>query len=226
MDISHRHPSLTMPLIIAAVVTALVMGAGFLITADPGWSAAEQSAIGAVQSAGGIGADVAASAISALFGPVGAPLVVLIIATAGYLLTRSWQVVARAVTVLGVPWVIAEVMKEIVRRPRPGAGIDGSSVVPATFSFPSGHTAFAAAVGCAVVLVLVTGRARAIAIAAAAVIALATGWSRVYLGVHFPTDVIASTILIPVLAVAVDRLFGRIPALVLDRPRSARRDAR
>jgi len=110
-----------------------------------------------------------------------------------------------------VPWTIAEVLKEVVRRPRPGSDLASAGVHPLTFSFPSGHTAFAAAVCTAVVLTLVARRARAVTIVIAVVIVVATAWSRVYLGVHYPTDVVASLVLVPTLSIAVDRAVTRMP---------------
>jgi undecaprenyl-diphosphatase len=66
-------------------------------------------------------------------------------------------------------------------------------------SFPSGH-AFGVIVGCGVLLLLVTpllrGRlARAAAWAAGIVVVAVVGFSRVGLGVHFPTDVVAGYVL-------------------------------
>lgn len=206
----------TGPVIVAAVALVVVAAIGLLITANPGWSTAEDQLIRAVQSVGGVWTEAIAGVIGIAFGPAGAVLVVLIVLAIAYLRTRSWRVTLRTAVVIAVPWAIAEVMKDVVRRPRPDPALLGkAATTPMTFSYPSGHTAFAAALGMAVVLVLVTGRARAAAIAVAAVIVLLTGWSRIYLGAHYPTDVIASIVLVPLLAVAIDRLTRRIRPLAM-----------
>ncbi|MEU9075156.1 phosphatase PAP2 family protein [Kitasatospora sp. NPDC048538] len=80
-------------------------------------------------------------------------------------------------------------------RPRPPAGY--RAVSASGFSFPSGHT-FTSAV-CAGLLALAVARARPglarWAVACAAVFAAAIGLSRVYLGVHWPLDVLGGWLL-------------------------------
>jgi membrane-associated phospholipid phosphatase len=88
--------------------------------------------------------------------------------------------------------ILAQVLKRFVQRTRPPAEI--SHVDHESFSFPSGHSI--KAVVCYVMLAYAVARlleldgARRIAVyvAAGALIA-AIGWSRVYLGAHYPSDV-------------------------------------
>jgi undecaprenyl-diphosphatase len=86
--------------------------------------------------------------------------------------------------------VLVTVIKELFDRARPPvAGIDAVGVIPDSASFPSGHsaTAFAAAVAVG----LFYPRLRLPLLALAAVVAL----SRVYLGVHYASDVLAGSLL-------------------------------
>ncbi|MDD1511410.1 phosphatase PAP2 family protein [Priestia megaterium] len=83
-------------------------------------------------------------------------------------------------------------LKEIFARPRP----DWSQVVPAShYSFPSGHAMNSMAFYSGVLLLIwMYTESRAIKTAAACVIAiviLLIGFSRLYLGVHFLTDILA-----------------------------------
>lgn len=98
------------------------------------------------------------------------------------------------------------VLKNLVDRIRPYEVIDGlTRLVPAekSFSFPSGHAghAFAAAVVIYVMLPKKYG-------IPALILAVLIAFSRLYVGVHYPTDVLAGSLVgtvIALLAVAVVR---------------------
>jgi membrane-associated phospholipid phosphatase len=127
--------------------------------------------------------------LSRLFLPVGIIAVVLL--TVIYVLVRNQSVlpVAAAVVAAGAAWVLANVAKVIADRPRPYL-VMADAVLrqnPAHgTSFPSSHTA----VTLAVAIALVPFLARPMA-AAGIAYAMLVGWSRVYLGVHYPLDVLA-----------------------------------
>lgn len=85
---------------------------------------------------------------------------------------------------------ITNLVKVLVERPRPD--LVPHLVSTSTWSFPSGHACSSAAVYMGLAAVLAADRLhRRIAMAAAALLAAAVAVSRVYLGVHYPTDALA-----------------------------------
>ncbi len=89
--------------------------------------------------------------------------------------------------------ILVAIVKHIVGRPRPATA---DRLVAATgAAFPSGHAAQSVACYTALAVVAATGfrsqRGRALADAGAATIALTVAASRVYLGVHWLSDVVS-----------------------------------
>jgi undecaprenyl-diphosphatase len=115
--------------------------------------------------------------------------IAIVIAIAGPVLRRtSWPLAVLPLIALAGAIVLYDTGKALTDRPRPPASL---IVSPA---FPSGHATASVAVWGAIALVLGSGRSRRVKIVlwtAAALIALAVGMSRLILGVHWPTDVIA-----------------------------------
>jgi undecaprenyl-diphosphatase len=89
--------------------------------------------------------------------------------------------------------VLSSVGKEVFDRPRPDLVPHGSLVY--TASFPSGHSMMAAVayltLGVLIARVLPQRRQKAYVLSVAVILAVLVGISRVYLGVHWPTDVAA-----------------------------------
>jgi undecaprenyl-diphosphatase len=115
-----------------------------------------------------------------------------------FLLLRRWKRPADDIALLVIAAgsaVLPIVTKLIVARPRPT--IEHLSHLT-SLSFPSEHTTQAAAVYLTIAIMLSKGLNRGwreLVIVVAVLIALAVAWSRVYLGVHYPTDVTAGLLL-------------------------------
>lgn len=75
-----------------------------------------------------------------------------------------------------------------------------------TSSFPSNHTTIIAAMG----MTLICSRGLAGWGWLTLLLALAVGWSRVYLGVHFPLDILGGLVLAPIALVLATPLWHRV----------------
>ncbi len=93
-------------------------------------------------------------------------------------------------------WIIGELLKLIVQRARPS--LESPLSLPPGYSFPSGHALnITVAAGVLVILLwpLLRRTGRIVAVVVAAVVVLGVGLDRVFLGVHFPSDVVAGYVL-------------------------------
>ena len=107
-----------------------------------------------------------------------------------------WREAAAVALSLGGAMLIYDLTKALTARPRPSVehlqAVTGSS-------FPSGHATQASAFWLSLVLALRATRVSPFALRmagiAATALVLGVAWSRVYLGVHYPSDVLAGVIL-------------------------------
>lgn len=145
-----------------------------------------------------------AEALSALGSVVGTSVVIVL----ALLVLRRRNA---AIVAIGVPvaaFVSDALLKLLFHRSRPtGALIP----LPESYSFPSGHAMVAAATYVTIGLLLAdrltTTRAKALCVALSAVIAIAIAGSRVYLGVHYLSDVVGGLVLGTALALVGRRYY-------------------
>ncbi|MDT4894700.1 MAG: hypothetical protein QOE97_3735 [Pseudonocardiales bacterium] len=104
---------------------------------------------------------------------------------------RVVDIAALVLAVIGGT-VVSDTVKVLVDRPRPPIE---HLVMVTSASFPSGHATQTAAIVPVLALVLAPAAYRRWALAVAVLFVLGVGWSRVYLGVHYASDVIAGWLL-------------------------------
>jgi len=125
----------------------------------------------------------------------------------------------RAMVVLvgvGGASVLNLILKAIFERPRPT--LWERIVVEHGFSFPSGHAMASAALGVALAVALWNSRWRWWAFTTAAAYIVIIGFTRLYLGVHYPTDIVAGWFVSIAWVMAVALLFNtRLARSVLER---------
>lgn len=200
----------------AVLVAVLVVGA---LAKTAAWTAADDALVHTVNAAHTPFLDHLALALNIGFGPSMAGIVAVVVACVVGLWRRSVLTGVYTLALTGAPWVCAEVVKLIVRRMRPDPSLLSHPLVPepATFSYPSGHTAFAFALVLAIVATLPRGKV-AIGWLVAVVVGGVTAWSRIYVGAHFTTDVCASLVLVPAfMSITRVVIFWVMPRPVIDR---------
>jgi undecaprenyl-diphosphatase len=122
---------------------------------------------------------------------VGALLVEIVL-----VVRRRWWALLVVPIGLGLELLTFLTANAVVDRPRPTVPRLGSE--PSTSSFPSGHTAATVVLWGAVVLLFAASSARwvrTVAWTLVLALALAVGSSRVYRGMHHPTDVVAGLLM-------------------------------
>lgn len=120
---------------------------------------------------------------------------VWIVMATGLLCIKRYRKTGIAVAVaLLLGFLITNViLKNLVMRPRPYEVVEGlHSLIGKVYgsSFPSGHTTSSMAAG----FVMLTGQNKYLGIVAF-VLAILIAFSRMYLGVHYPTDVLAGVVI-------------------------------
>jgi undecaprenyl-diphosphatase len=123
-----------------------------------------------------------------------AVLALITIAAAGFLaLERKYRALVLIVVAVVGGLVLSTALKYLFARPRPDLVPHGSAVY--TASFPSGHSMMSAitylTLGALLARVQTRKRLKAYLLCLAIFLTLLVGISRVYLGVHWPTDVLA-----------------------------------
>jgi undecaprenyl-diphosphatase len=121
-------------------------------------------------------------------------LTVLVLAVSGFLaMTRKGHAALLVLLSVAGGVLVSQTMKWAYARPRPDLVPHGAEVF--TASFPSGHSMMSAIVFLTLGALLARTQpdrgVKAYVLAVAVILTLLVGVSRVYLGVHWPTDVLA-----------------------------------
>ncbi|WP_234446486.1 MULTISPECIES: phosphatase PAP2 family protein [unclassified Luteimonas] len=168
-----------LPLAVFALLAASV-GAGPL--------AFDLPLLGIAQGSGGGRLDAAWALVSRLgyeWGVVPFDLALV----AALLLLRRWRAALFAAIALGGSGLLNVGAKLAFGRVRPELW---ESIAPEqNFSFPSGHAMGSMTLACVLALLLWRTRWRRPAIVGLGLFVAAVGWSRIHLGVHYPSDILA-----------------------------------
>lgn len=130
-----------------------------------------------------------------------------IILTAAMLFSKDYKKIGLTLTVgLTLSLVMGNmILKPLIARPRPcwsEAGMQLLIAMPRDFSFPSGHTLSSTI---STVIILLYNKKIG---TAAVILALLIAFSRLYLYVHYPTDVLGGILIGIVIAIAAYRIMN------------------
>ena len=121
-------------------------------------------------------------------------LVIAVLAVVGFLmLAKAWRPAIFILAASCGGLALSSLLKEVIDRPRPDLVPHGNVVF--TASFPSGHSMLSAVVyftlAALITRLIERRRLKGYALGVAMILTLLVGVSRVYLGVHWPSDVLA-----------------------------------
>lgn len=196
------HPALALTLAVGigvAFLFAFLVARVYDAVADKnGVAALDLPALHAAMGLRSPGLDAFAAGVAYLFGPVGMPVMALIVMLLLALRRRSWTPVI-LIAAAGIGSLLMTIAgKDIIQRHRPSIAL---AIPPyeSSPSFPSGHTlnatVIAGIVGYLLWLRRHTIAAKVASLVAPAVIAIVVGLTRVLLGAHWFTDVLAGWLL-------------------------------
>lgn len=140
---------------------------------------------------GGRGIEEAVRDVTALGGTTLITLVT-IVAVLAFAFHRRWRRAAVMTGAVLAAWASSNLTKALYARPRPD--LVPHEVYVYSGSFPSGHSTLSAATYLTLAMLIASleprMQAKALAYAIAGVVLVAVGASRIYLGVHWPSDVL------------------------------------
>jgi undecaprenyl-diphosphatase len=121
-------------------------------------------------------------------------LVIGVLAVVGFLaLAKAWRPAIFTLLASGGGLILSSLLKYTIDRPRPDLVPHGNLIY--TSSFPSGHSMMSAVVyltlAALVTRLIERKRLKGYALGVAMILTLLIGVSRIYLGVHWPSDVLA-----------------------------------
>ncbi|MBF8178873.1 MAG: phosphatase PAP2 family protein [Burkholderiaceae bacterium] len=122
-------------------------------------------------------------------------------------LKREWHALLFWLTAVGGSAILNVTVKHIVERHRPA--LWALAAPENTFSFPSGHAMQAMTLALALVFLLRASRHLRVIVIAAGAFVLLVGFCRMYLGLHYPSDIAASLLLSLAWVTSVTMLFDQ-----------------
>ncbi|MGO4120762.1 phosphatase PAP2 family protein [Arthrobacter sp. YAF16] len=206
-------------LVVGALLCAAVIALGLAVQLVPGDTSAELGVDQGLSRHHGAALTAVAMGINVLFGPLVGLMLVGVVSVYLWLVRRDLVKAVAFGLVACSGWVASEAFKLLIARQRPDPKLLFDPLAPETGSnsFPSGHVSFAVALAFALYFLARGTRWSKAAAVAGAAMALVVAWSRLYVGVHYPTDVAASFLAASAAVVLLTGLWNRFAPRIVER---------
>jgi len=190
----QRLPAPKHWLAVGLILVAVVIAVGLTVQVVPGFTSAELAVDQNFSRNHNPVLTGLALALNLLFEPLVGALVVLATILYFLLMRRSPQKAVLFALTVGSGWLSCQLFKVVIGRIRPDPALllDPLAPEPVSNSFPSGHTCLAVALVLAAYFLARGSRAEKPVLWTGMILAVIVGWSRVYIGAHYPLDVMAS----------------------------------
>ncbi|PYH01365.1 PAP2 family protein [Arthrobacter stackebrandtii] len=208
-----------------AVMAVFVLALGFSAKFIPGYTPAELVVDQNISAHHDGFLNTVALALNTVFGPLGGVILVAVVCLFLLLVRRAPVNAIAFGAVAAVGWLSCQIFKVIVGRHRPDPALLANPLAPesASDSFPSGHVCLAVALAFALYyLAWGTGREK-LAVVFGIFMVVVVGLSRLYIGVHYPTDVLASVIAASAAVLFFTGVWNRYAMAILARVRILQR---
>jgi undecaprenyl-diphosphatase len=130
------------------------------------------------------------------FSPIEAIALTVVITAIIWIVSRSFRSAITFALTVAVSWLSSDIVKILVDRPRPLASALAHPFLPTPSdpSYPSGHVVFAASIAIAFIILVRATAVRALVAVLGVLLVLVVGSAVLYLGVHYPSDVLGSIV--------------------------------
>jgi undecaprenyl-diphosphatase len=196
-------------LILLGIVLPLLVFVGLAIAVrqSPKGILQEQTLLWAIHQAANPVLDQLAAIVTAM-GIYGGTLPILVILGIILALAKQWRSLSFiAVTALGSV-VLNYLTKTLIARPRPYLW-DSTYHGPTNPAFPSGHALSSLMLGMILILLTWGSRWQPLTVIVSLIFVLTIAWTRLYLGVHYPSDILGGWCLAIAWSLAVYQLFSK-----------------
>lgn len=182
-------------IVVTVVLFVLTFALGFVVKLVPALGTAQLPLDSALNRRNSPSLDTIALALDKLDQPLVVGVILLVVFGVMWVF-KGWRRSLGIVVVAGAGWVTCLAVKYAVHLPRPDLTDVPHQLLKSasTLSYPSGHVAFVAALGAALVMVISRRAARVVIAIVFAVLAVVVAASRLYVGVHYLTDTVGGLV--------------------------------